>query len=80
CPEIDWILKRVQELDLNPDDLRNPVDCGRITGKGFGRCTYSVLRTEDVDGYKKKLADYERIFGFSPACYEVKPMRGVHLV
>ncbi|MCR5620856.1 MAG: galactokinase [Treponema sp.] len=80
CPEIDWILKRVQELDLNPDDLRNPVNCGRITGKGFGRCTYSVLRTEDVEGYKKKLADYERIFGFSPACYEVKPMRGVHLV
>ena len=80
CPEIDWILKRVQELDLNPDDLRNPVNCGRITGKGFGRCTYSILRNEDVEGYKKKLADYERIFGFSPACYVVKPTRGVHLL
>ncbi len=80
CPEIDWILKRVQELDMNPDDLRTPVNCGRITGKGFGRCTYSVLRNGDVDIYKQRLADYERIFGFSPACYVVKPTRGVHLV
>ncbi len=80
CPEIDWILKRVQELDTNPDDLRNPVNCGRITGKGFGRCTYSVLRNGDVEKYKEKLADYERIFGFTPACYIVKPTRGVHLV
>ena len=80
CPEIDWILKRVQELDQNPDDLRNPVNCGRITGKGFGRCTYSVLRSEDVDRYRQKLSDYERIFGFSPSCYVVKPTRGVHLL
>ncbi len=80
CPEIDWILKRIQELDSEPDDLRNPVNCGRITGKGFGRCTFAILRNEDVDNYKKKLVDYERIFGFKPECYTVKPARGVHLL
>ncbi len=80
CPETDWILKRVQELDANPDDLRNIVNCGRITGKGSGRCIYSILRTEDLPKYKEKLEEYERIFGFTPEYYEVKPARGVHLV
>ena len=80
CPEIDWLLKRVQELDQAPDDLRNPVNCGRVTGKGFGRCAYTILRAGDVDRYKEKLLEYERIFGFHASCYEVKPMKGVHLV
>jgi len=80
CPEIDWLLKRVQELDESPDDHRNPVSCGRITGKGFGRCTYTILRTSDVDKYKEKLGDYERIFGFKPEFYIVKPARGVQLI
>lgn len=80
CPEIDWLLKRVQELDENPDDLRTPVNCGRITGKGFGRCTYSILRTTDLEKYKEKLNDYERIFGFAASCHEVKPAAGVKLL
>lgn len=80
CPEIDWILKRVQELDESPDNYRNPVNCGRITGKGFGRCTYTILRPQDVDKYKKKLVDYEKIFGFKSDCYQVEPAEGVHLI
>lgn len=80
CPEIDWILKRVQELDESPDDLRNPVNCGRITGKGFGRSVYTILRKTDFDKYQEKLGEYERIFGFVPECHIVKPSRGVHLL
>ncbi len=80
CPEIDWILKRVQTLDENPDDVRNPVNCGRITGKGFGRCTYSFLRQCDVEKYEEKLEEYSRIFGFSAKTYIVKPARGVQLL
>ena len=80
CPEIDWLLKRVQELDDSPDNYRNPVNCGRITGKGFGRCTYTILRPQDVDKYKKKLVDYEKIFGFKAECYQVIPADGVHLI
>ncbi len=80
CPEIDWLLKRVQELDDSPDNYRNPVNCGRITGKGFGRCTYTILRQQDVDKYKKKLVDYEKIFGFKGECYQVESSEGVHLL
>ena len=80
CPEIDWIIKRIRNLDEKPDDLRTPVNCGRITGKGFGRGIYSVLRNEDVAKYKEKLEEYERIFGFEARCYEVEPAKGVHLL
>lgn len=80
CPEIDWIIKRVRTLDERPDDLRTPVNCGRITGKGFGRGIYTVLRNEDLEKYRERLAEYERIFGFTARCYEVKPVKGVHLI
>ena len=80
CPEIDWILKRVNELEPNLEDVRNPVTCGRITGKGFGRCLYTIIRKEDVTEFQNKLKEYERIFGFHPSCYEVKPVQGVHIV
>jgi galactokinase len=80
CPEIDWILKRVNELEPNLEDVRNPVTCGRITGKGFGRCLYTIIRREDVPEFQKKLKEYERIFGFHPSSYEVRPVQGVHIV
>lgn len=80
CPEIDWILKRVNELEPMLQDIRNPVTCGRITGKGFGRCLYAIVRNKDVETYMKKLTEYERIFGFSPSTYEVKPGKGAHVV
>ncbi len=80
CPEIDWLLKRVQGFNCGPEDLRNPANCGRITGKGFGRCTYSFLRLEDVPKYNETLLEYERIFGFKSASYTVKPAKGVHLL
>lgn len=80
CPEIDWILKRVQELGDAPDDLRAPVSCGRITGKGFGRSVYTILRTSDVEKYRERLSEYERIFGFHPECHVVRPAGGVTLL
>lgn len=80
CPEIDWIIKRIQELDESPDDLRTPVNCGRITGKGFGRGVYSILRNQDIEKYNDRLREYERIFGFTANTYEVKPADGVHLL
>ena len=77
CPEIDWILKRVKELDTGSDYVRNPVNCGRITGKGFGRAAYTVLQAEDVDKFKEKLQEYERIFGWTAECLEVESADGV---
>jgi len=64
CPEIDWLVKRAQEIEGAAGS--------RMTGIGFGGCTYTVIRRELVEEYKKRLEDYERIFGFRPVIYEVK--------
>lgn len=80
CPEIDWLLKRVLALGGVESTSRSPLTCGRITGKGFGRCTYSVIRNADVERYEEILQEYERIFGFKATCSVVKPSRGVRLV
>ena len=80
CPEIDWILKRVNELEPNLDFVRNPVTCGRITGKGFGRCLYAIMREGDVENFKAKIAEFEKIFGFHPDVYEVEPSDGAAVV
>ena len=80
CPEIDWILKRVNELEPNLDFVRNPVTCGRITGKGFGRCLYAIMREGDMENFKAKIAEFEKIFGFHPDVYEVEPADGASIV
>ena len=80
CPEIDWILKRVGELEPNLEMITNPVSCGRITGKGFGRCLYAIIRQSDVEKFKSKLAEFEKIFQYHPACYEVVPSEGTVIV
>ena len=72
CPEIDWLVKRAQELD--------GVLAARMTGQGFGGCTYAFIREDMVDEYKKRLEDYERIFGFRPVIYEMKIGSGCKLV
>lgn len=80
CPEIDWILKRVGELEPNLEMITNQVSCGRITGKGFGRCLYAIIRESDVEKFKAKLAEFEKIFQYHPACYEVVPSEGTVIV
>ncbi|GAB1481308.1 galactokinase [Treponema sp.] len=64
CPEIDWLVKRSQEIE--------GVLCSRMTGQGFGGCTYSLVAEESVTEYQRRLEDYERIFGFRPLIYDVK--------
>ena len=71
CPEIDWLVKRAQELD--------GVLGSRMTGRGFGGCTYTIIREQVIEEYKRRLEDYERIFGFHPIIYEIKPADRAHL-
>ena len=72
CPEIDWLVKRAQEIE--------GVLGSRMTGQGFGGCTYTFIRENAVEEYKKRIEDYERIFGFHPVIYEVKPSTGARLL
>ncbi len=78
CPEIDWLTKRVLEFDLVSS--LTPKACARITGKGFGRCTYTMLKNSYVERYRNKLTEYERIFGFKPACYEIQSAGGTKIL
>ncbi|MCR4822772.1 MAG: galactokinase [Treponema sp.] len=80
CPEIDWILKRLSEINPNNDDSRNPFNCGRITGKGFGRCLYAILDEKDIPEFNSKLSEFTKIFGFKASSYIVEPAQGVHIV
>ncbi|MDR3303925.1 MAG: galactokinase, partial [Treponema sp.] len=72
CPEIDWLVKRAQELD--------GVLGARMTGQGFGGCTYTIIQERVIEDYKQRLEDYERIFGFHPIIYEIKPAAGARLM
>ena len=72
CPEVDWLVKRAQEI--------NGVLASRMTGQGFGGCTYTFIREDAVGEYKKRLEDYERIFGFHPVIYEMKLATGSRLL
>ncbi len=80
CPEIDWLLKRLSEINPNNDDSRNPFNCGRITGKGFGRCLYAILDDKDVPEFNNKMSEFTKIFGFKTKSYVVEPSSGVHIV
>jgi galactokinase len=72
CPEVDWLVKRAQEID--------GVVASRMTGVGFGGCTYTILKENAQEEYRKRLEDYERIFGFHPLVYEFRPAAGVRMV
>jgi galactokinase len=72
CPEVDWLVKRAQEIEGAAGS--------RMTGLGFGGCTNTIIRRELVEEYKKRLEEYERIFGFRPVIYEVKIATGARAI
>jgi galactokinase len=72
CPETDWMVKRAQETE--------GVLGARMTGQGFGGCTYTIIKNEAVNRYRERIDDYERIFGFHPGIYEVKLTTGSKVV
>ena len=56
CPEIDWLVKRAQEIE--------GVYGSKITGTGFGGCSLTLLKNSAIERYRERLDEYERIFGF----------------
>ena len=69
CPEIDWIAKRVQEMNTNV--YGECFSCARITGNGIGHSMFAILKDDDIETYMQKLVDYEKIFSFHPVTYTV---------
>jgi galactokinase len=72
CPEIDWLVKRAQETE--------GVLASRMTGQGFGGCTYTILKENAEKEYLRRLEDYERIFGFHPLVHEIRLAAGARVV
>jgi galactokinase len=72
CPEIDWLVKRAQEIE--------GVLGSRMSGQGFGGCTYTIGGEKALEEYRRRFEDYERIFGFRPQTYEIKPATGARLL
>ena len=72
CPEIDWLVKRAQEID--------GVFGSKITGSGFGGCTITLIKNTAVDKYQERLDEYERIFGFKAEMIECHPSTGAKVI
>jgi galactokinase len=72
CPEVDWLVKRAQEIEGSLGS--------RMTGQGFGGCTYTILSETAVTEYQRRLEDYERIFGFHPLLYSIRPAAAAHIL
>jgi len=72
CPEIDWLIKRVVELE--------GVYGARITGRGFGGPLIVTAQTSIDEQYKVRLEEYERIFGFSADFFELKFSSGASIL
>ena len=69
CPELDWLVKRAQETQ--------GVYGSRLTGKGYGGCTVTLIENEKISQYEEHLEEYERIFGFKAEDFICKPSMGV---
>jgi galactokinase len=72
CPEIDWLVKRSQEIE--------GILASRMSGQGFGGCTYTIGDERALEEFHRRFEDYERIFGFHPQTYEIKPAAGARLI
>ncbi|MDC7126879.1 MAG: galactokinase [Spirochaetales bacterium] len=72
CPELDWLVKRSQELE--------GVLGARMTGGGFGGCTVTFIENRALENYKERLQEYEHIFGFVPEIFVCKASDGVEIL
>lgn len=71
CPELDWLVKRVQEISLPSGS--------RMFGPGFGGCTISLIHDNSIAKYEEILDEYERIFGFKAEYFLCSPSAGVRI-
>ncbi|WP_457558382.1 galactokinase [Candidatus Harpocratesius sp.] len=68
--ELDWLVETAISIK----------GClgSRMIGAGFGGCTIGLFTDEALSEYKKKLGEYEEIFGNRAVIYESIPSDGAH--
>jgi len=68
CPEIDWLVKRLQESDL--------VFGARLSGEDSGGCVVALARPDAWRKFRHQTDEYERIFGFKTEVLVSRPSKG----
>jgi len=68
CPEIDWLVKRLQESDA--------VVGARMSGEDSGGCVVTLARPEAWKRFRPQTEEYERIFGFRAELLVFRPSAG----
>lgn len=68
CPEIDWLVKRLQESEA--------VVGARMSGEDSGGCVVAVARIDAWKKFRVQTEEYERIFGFKAELLVFRPAEG----
>lgn len=68
CPEIDWLVKRLQESEA--------VVGARMSGEDSGGCVVVVARPQVWGRFRTQTEEYERIFGFKAELRVFRPSDG----
>jgi len=71
CPEIDWLVKRLQESES--------VVGARMSGEDSGGCVVAVARPDAWKKFRSQTEEYERIFGFKAELMVFRPSEGALL-
>ncbi len=72
CPEIDWLVKRAQETD--------GAYGAKMLGAAFGGSTVAIMKNDSIVKYRRRLDEYERIFGFRTRLLTCTPSRGARIL
>lgn len=71
CPEIDWLVKRLQESEL--------VVGARMSGEESGGCVIALAQGEMWKRFRPQTEEYERIFGFKAEILTCRPSVGAQV-
>jgi galactokinase len=76
CPELDLLVELAQAIGVE-----GGVYGSRMTGGGFGGCTVSLTRTENVEAIRQALlTQYEAKTGIRPNGFASRPARGAFVM
>ena len=72
CPELDLLVMTARELGAIGS---------RLTGAGFGGCTVTLAKTDDVRSIADTTAErYKSQSGITPTHFTTRPAQGAHVI